>query len=186
MIEYKTKEEYRKWAKEVRKSLDLKDISVQIENKIKNLHAYKSSKNVMSYLAKDIEISLAGLFENKTKNWYLPTVIDGGKKPQLYTIPYIPDKTKLQKGQFNILEPELINDVYFDQIEKFINLDLIFVPGLCFDKNGSRLGFGKGYYDQFLRLNQKSFKIGCCPKKCLIDILPTDDWDIKIDLVITE
>ena len=60
------------------------------------------------------------------------------------------------------------------------------MPGLCFDKKGNRLGFGKGFYDQFLKLNSDSYKIGCCPKRCMVDKLPTDEWDIKMDLVVTD
>lgn len=183
----KTKDEYRKWVKEIRKSLDLASISLQIEEKVKKLDVYKSAKNVMSYLPMDIEISLNKLFEDKTKNWFLPVVVGNGFDPSLLrVVPYISGKTKLAKGQFGILEPEVIDDIFFDQVNRKINLDLIFVPGLCFDKNGNRLGFGKGYYDRFLKLNPSSFKIGCCPKECLIEELPIDEWDMKVDLVVSE
>ena len=179
------KEKLRQWAKDVRHTLDLKKISKEIENKIVNLDIYKSSINVMSYLAKDKEISLDGLFVWR-KKWFLPVVIQTYYGVSLKAVPYVHNRTKLNKNKFDILEPEIINDKYFDQVEKKIKLDVIFVPGLCFDKKGNRLGFGKGFYDQFLKLNPDSFKIGCCPKKCLVDELPTDSWDIKVNLVLTE
>ena len=184
MVAYKTKDEYRKWAKEIRKSLNLPNISLEIENKIKDLKVYKSAKNVMSYLAKDIEISLNGLFEDKTKNWFLP-IVGKGRDLSLQIVPYLPQKTKLTKGQFGILEPQITNNTFFDQVNKKIKLDLIFVPGLCFDKEGNRLGFGKGYYDRFLKLNPDSFKIGCCPKECFVEKLSVDEWDEKVDLVVS-
>lgn len=180
MIDKTDKEEIRKWAKELRKRLDLKKISTEITNKIKHLEEYKKARNVMSYLAKDVEISLINLFEDITKSWYLPAVMEAGTKdPQIVVVPYIHNKTKLIKGNFGVLEPEII-----DNSNNY--LDLIFVPGLCFDKEGNRLGFGKGYYDKFLKLNPKSFKIGCCPKECLVEKLPTDLWDEKVDIVIVE
>jgi len=164
----------RRWAKDLRRSLDLKNVSIQIENKIKNLDKYKSAKTVMSYMAKDLEISLSNLFQDNSKAWFLPVV-----KDVIVAVPYVLGKTKLVRNKFNILEPELNKSVS-------VTLDVIFVPGLCFDKSGNRIGYGAGFYDNFLKLNPDSFKIGTCPKECLIDSLPQDKWDIKVDLVLTD
>ena len=184
-MNYKEKSEYRKWAKELRKKLDLKSISIQITKKIQNLYEYKAAKNVMSYLAKDIEISLSSLFQDNSKAWFLPSV--GARRgTPLHVVPYFPDKTRLIKNKFDISEPEIIGADFFDQAGKKIKLDVIFVPGLCFDKDGNRIGFGAGYYDKFLKLNKESFKIGCCPKECLVDKLPKDEWDEKVDLAVTD
>ncbi len=180
------KEKLRKWAKEARRSIDLKKTSKQIQDKIKKLDIYKSSSNVMSYLSSPIEISLDVLFMGSRKKWFLPLVAQTYYGMVIKAVPYTHGRTKLFKGKFDILEPEIINDDYYDQVNKKINLDVIFVPGLCFDKKGNRLGFGKGFYDQFLKLNPKSYKIGCCPKRCLVESLPIDEWDIKMDLIITE
>ena len=71
------KDEYRTWAKEVRTKIGQEKLlskSNSIEEKIRSLDIYKKSSIVMSYLAKDIEVSLNGLFEDDTKNWYLPVV----------------------------------------------------------------------------------------------------------------
>ena len=180
------KMKYRQWAKDLRHKLDLKKISTKIENKLKMLDGYKSAKTVMSYMAKDIEVSLSGLFEDKTKNWYLPAV--GGKvaQPHLLMVPYVPGKTKLIKIKFDILQPEVTEAEILKAKSHNPALDLIFVPGLCFDKAGNRIGFGRGYYDRFLKLNPESFKIGCCPKECLLNELPRDSWDERVDLVITD
>ena len=175
----------RTWAKSLRQTLDLKTISALIEAKVRNLSEYKSAMNVMSYLAKDIEISLNNLFEDNTKSWFL-SAVGGVPEPRLLVVPYFTGRTKLIKNQFDILEPTISDDNFFDQLNKKIKLDVIFVPGLCFDKAGNRIGFGKGFYDRFLKLNPDSFKIGCCPKGCFVDKLPVDEWDEKVDLVVME
>ena len=180
------KEKLRKWSKDTRRIVDLKKISKEIENKVFNLDIYKSSRNVMSYLGKEIEISLDGLFMGSRKRWFLPVVAQTYYGLSLKVVPYVHGRTKLFRGKFDILEPEIRNDEYYDQVKKKIKLDVIFVPGLCFDKKGNRLGFGKGFYDQLLKLNPGSYKIGCCPKKCMLNEVPVDSWDIKMDLVITE
>ncbi len=179
------KDKLRQWAKDIRRTLDLKKISKEINNKILSLDIYKYSRNVMSYLSKDIEIFLDGLFLDRGKKWFLPVVLQSYYGTSLKVVPYIHGKTKLYKNKFNILEPTVVNDDYYDQVKKKIKLDVIFVPGLCFDKKGNRLGFGKGFYDQFLKLNPDSYKIGCCPKRCMVNELPTDSWDVKMDLVLT-
>lgn len=181
------KRRLRIWAKEARSVLDLDTISKKIENKIINLDIYKSAKSVMSYHSKEIEVSLNKLLEDSSKNWYLPVVKkDLNERDYLISVPYIHGLTKLTNSNFNILEPEIVNDVFFDQIKKTIYLDLIFIPGLCFDKKGNRLGFGKGFYDNFLKLNKKSFKVGICPKECVLESLPHDLWDEKVDIVLTD
>ena len=111
-MNYQEKFKYREWAKELRKSLDLKSIGICIENKIRNLEIFNSSKTVMSYLAKDLEVSLGGLFNDNSKKWFLPVVenrVEGyegeAPRPRLLIAPYIPNKTKLIKNKFDILEP---------------------------------------------------------------------------------
>lgn len=179
------KSKYRAWAKDLRQKLDLKIISSLIVDKLTKLDVYRSAKTVMSYMAKDSEVSLEMAFNDASKSWFLPIVSDL-KKASLLVAPFIPGKTKLIKNKFDISEPEYSENNSFDQCDKKIKLDLILIPGLCFDKEGNRLGFGAGYYDKFLSLNPESFKIGFCPKDCLVDKLPIDPWDCRVDLVITD
>ena len=63
-------------------------------------------------------------------------------------------------------------------------IDLIIVPGVGFDQNNNRLGYGKGFYDHFLK-NKNIFKIGICFKEQLLDEIPVNEYDIKMDLIIT-
>lgn len=168
------------------KSEELSQISSKIVEKIKSNDAYSKSTNVMSYLAKDMEVSVSNLHNEKSKNWYLPSIKKVGTFEEIVSVPYDAEKNRLNVGRFGILEPEIIGENYFDQVSKKVNLDLILVPGLCFDKRGYRVGFGKGFYDRFLKKNKNTFTIGCCPKDCLVEELPIDDWDVCLDLVITE
>ena len=83
----------------------------------------------------------------------------------------------LMSGAFSILEPQ--TPAFKEKI------DLIFVPGLMFGLNGSRLGRGKGYYDRFLA-NIDTVKIGVCFEHNLRDELPEEPHDIRMDGVLTE
>lgn len=62
---------------------------------------------------------------------------------------------------------------------------LCIVPGLAFDRRGCRLGFGGGYYDRFLA-DFGGMKVGLCFECCLEDALPAENFDIRVDAVITE
>jgi len=64
------------------------------------------------------------------------------------------------------------------------SIQLIFVPGIAFDKKGYRLGFGKGYYDRLLKTINRP-KIGVCYGFQLFDKLPHNSRDVKVDGVVT-
>lgn len=76
--------------------------------------------------------------------------------------------------------PALGNPIRSDQIQA------ILVPGLGFSMFGERLGRGKGFYDKYLA-DFKGLKIGICfDCQWTEDHLPTDDWDIEMNYIITE
>jgi 5-formyltetrahydrofolate cyclo-ligase len=68
------------------------------------------------------------------------------------------------------------------------DLDLVIVPAIAFDKNGSRLGYGRGYYDRFIAgKKNRIFTIGLGFDFQLIeDEIPTSSSDEKINMIVTE
>jgi 5-formyltetrahydrofolate cyclo-ligase len=82
------------------------------------------------------------------------------------------DNTKIKKNNYNIPEP-------IDGIEVPIDkIDVVFVPLLAFDKNGNRVGYGKGFYDKFLsKCKPETIKIGLSffdPEDKIDGVLETD------------
>lgn len=65
------------------------------------------------------------------------------------------------------------------------DLDLVFIPGIAFNENGYRLGYGSGCYDLYFR-KHNLIKVGICYEECLINIPFQEDHDIKMDYIITE
>lgn len=86
--------------------------------------------------------------------------------------------TKTKPGPLEIPEP--INTEPMKVIP-----DLIFTPGLAFTLFGDRLGYGGGYYDQFLASYPHSEKWAACYPEALFDDLPQETHDIKVDRVFT-
>ena len=95
---------------------------------------------------------------------------------------------ELFPGNFGILEPQVENQ----QPVIPVNGDVMLVPGAVFDRQGSRIGYGKGYYDRYW--NQIVSTYGSKPYlialafACQISLkrLPTEEHDKKIDCILTE
>ena len=64
-------------------------------------------------------------------------------------------------------------------------IDAVLVPGIAFDKNGARVGFGKGCYDRFLK-NVSAIKIGVCYDFQICEKICDEEHDIKMDFLISE
>ncbi|MBE3555740.1 MAG: 5-formyltetrahydrofolate cyclo-ligase [Firmicutes bacterium] len=87
----------------------------------------------------------------------------------------------LRRGRFGIREPAVATGktVPATQVDCFI------VPGLAFDRQGFRMGYGKGYFDRLLA-GVSGFKIGLCFAFQLTDALPHDPWDVPLSAVVTD
>ena len=78
---------------------------------------------------------------------------------------------------------KLLNDVLFVDFTDWDTIDLIIVPALGYDRQGNRIGRGGGYYDRLLP-QLKATKIGVCFPFQLVDKVPTEEFDSKVDRVI--
>lgn len=92
---------------------------------------------------------------------------------------YITGNTSFRAGKFNISEPEDIK--YAEKPE----IDLIAVPGIAFDRRGGRIGFGKGFYDRFLK-GTNAQKAALCYDFQITETAFSDNYDIPMDYIVTE
>lgn len=84
----------------------------------------------------------------------------------------------LVRGPFGVIEPPAA----WPGLADLATLDAIFIPGLAFSSDGGRLGFGGGWYDRLLaRMTDKTIKVGVCWERLVIDHIPMDAWDIRVD-----
>lgn len=164
------KSDYRVFAKNIRKNMNISDISNVLIDLIRQDIDYKKSKHVLIYYPLPNEFDFRALV-NDGKNFYLPKMVDNS----LIACPYCDD---LICGKYNIMEP------CSEHID-FKMLDFIIVPALLVDKNKNRLGYGAGFYDRFLANCKTAIKVVAIPKELVVDNLPTDIYDIKMDKIIT-
>ncbi|MBS2027946.1 MAG: 5-formyltetrahydrofolate cyclo-ligase [Deltaproteobacteria bacterium] len=73
-----------------------------------------------------------------------------------------------------------------DQVILLEDLELFVLPGLGFDRAGRRLGRGAGHYDRTLGLPLRAPRVGLAFEFQLIDAVPEDPWDVRLDAVATE
>ena len=93
----------------------------------------------------------------------------------------VTDLTQLTSGSFSVPEPRADAPLYQDDSP----LAVCVIPALAFDKEGYRLGYGKGYYDRFLS-DFSGTRIGVGYSTLVLPQVPHNRFDLKTDLVITE
>ena len=173
----------RKQALAQRNRLDIDGISVGIGQQLAAWPVFQQAEQVLFYHAFRNEVDLWSLcHQTPGKAWFLPAIL-----PSHELVFRQADKDFLVKdGQYGIHEPHATASEW----QSGNGNTLLLVPGLLFDLQGYRLGYGKGYYDRFLSRCQNKAddipKVGIVPKALVHDCLPHDDWDIPMDYLATE
>jgi len=145
-------------------------LSLILAEKLKQTEEYKNAKNIMIFYPLKDEVNLLSLLDDETKTFYLPK-IDGDN---LLCCKYSKGEP-LCESSFYTKEPVS---------ENICTPDLVVVPALAVDKNKYRLGYGKGFYDRFLK-NSHAITIVCTPKELLVESVFPQAHDIHVNLVIS-
>ncbi|MCD7959286.1 MAG: 5-formyltetrahydrofolate cyclo-ligase [Ruminococcus sp.] len=105
-------------------------------------------------------------------------------KMQFYQLQYnIPIEKQLTIGTYHIAEPsEMLPSLTPSENKRCICL----IPGLAFDLQGGRLGYGGGYYDRFLQTYPFIKKLGVTAQRFLIDKIPMERTDVPMDGLVLE
>jgi len=161
----------------------LKEKSSSIQSRLYSLNGYKNSSFIMCYLSTGREVSTFEVIEtalSENKKVAVPLILES----QNIMLPCeISNLKDLEPGPWGILQPikEKIKNIPLKIV------DLIIVPGIAFDKNGNRIGRGKGFYDRFLKSVPPSIpKIALAFSCQIAEKIPTTRNDIAMDKIITE
>jgi len=160
--------------KNVLSDMEKSQRSIAVFEKIESLPEFIKAKAVLLYWSLPDELPTHNFIVkwSAKKQLLLPMV----KGDKMLIKPFT-NTDDLRKSDIGIWEPEAQNE-YLRQI------DLVIVPGIAFDKNKNRLGRGKGYYDRYF--NSKSiFKIGICYDFQLLELIPTEAFDVRMDKIVT-
>lgn len=152
-----------------------------IFQKLMTLREYERAAVVFCYVSKDIEVNTMPILEQVLSSGRMlavPRCIPGTPHMDFYEIHSLDD---LAPGSFGLLEPKI------ESCRKVTDVSsgLCILPGFCFDRDGYRLGYGKGYYDRFLSAFSGP-AAGICYSSFVIDALPHGYFDQRADIMVTE
>ena len=137
---------------------------------------YRNAKTIYGYLPYNQEVRTWALLEQAIKD---------GKKiavPKVYgeemRFIYLSDLSAVSDGYAGIPEPIMDEPVAVDTTA------LVLMPGLAFDREGHRIGYGGGFYDRFLENEPNHPTVALCYHFQLLDHLDTEEHDIPVDRVL--
>jgi 5-formyltetrahydrofolate cyclo-ligase len=166
-------------AKNLRNTLNMPEISIEVCQKIIDWEIFQKSQTILAYYPHKNEIDLRVLFEIKNKKFALPRVDDDFLN---MTIHNYSSGHVLYPSKYGVLEPSKN-----DALTELSDIDLVLIPALMVDKKGHRLGYGAGFYDRFLgKLSPNCIKAVSVLDDLFVENLPSDKWDIPVDYVITQ
>ncbi|MFL0196337.1 5-formyltetrahydrofolate cyclo-ligase [Clostridium sp. WILCCON 0269] len=161
--------------------LDKEKLDSIIFEKIIGSEEYNKAKSIFIFVSYKSEVDTHRIIKRALKEGKLvcvPKVIykDGGMEAvRIYKF------NDLKEGAYKILEPQ---NTSLEKIEE-TSIDLSYVPGMAFDKNGGRIGYGGGYYDRFLKkVRVDSKKIGLAYSFQVLNEIPMEKYDVFMDDII--
>lgn len=184
MTDFNIKEEksrLRKLISKQRNSIAPPDVVVLSEIICKYIESgskYIRCQDILLYNSFGSEVKTDHLFNKALadgKNVYFPRVED-----DLMNFYRVESKEELTEGFKGILEP-------FGNSPRFSkDKAIVIVPGLVFGKDGYRIGYGRGFYDNFLKRFPDLYTIGICFSNQIIDQIPTEEHDEQLDEIVCE
>lgn len=137
---------------------------------------YRDAKTIYGYLPYNQEVRTVPILEQ--------ALADGKRVavPKVYgeemKFLYLTDLTQVETGYAGIPEPIADGPIGDDPTA------LVLMPGMAFTKAGQRIGYGGGFYDKFLAAEPDHPTIALCYDFQMVDQLPTEEFDIPVDLVL--
>lgn len=156
--------------------------SLDIGDRLFSLTEFRDASSIAFYDSTMKEVDTSTMIDislGMGKMISLPKVSLRDKSMSFYRIK---DRSDMKRGAFGILEPK--------EDEEFITtpdrINMIIVPGLAFDKSCNRLGYGKGYYDDFLRGRSWLKKIGIAFNFQIVPQITPRKNDVQMNIIITD
>jgi len=141
----------------------------------------KDHTTILIYASKHPEVETRNLIAQLIATGKRVVVPIIEKETRSLRLSYLVNPATLVKSTFNVPEP-VGNEIP----ARPKDIEVAIIPMIAFDAKGSRLGYGAGYYDRFLKKNPHIIKIGIsfsCQEEVFI---PSDSNDIQMDYIVTE
>jgi len=154
-----------------------------IKHNLFNIPEFKTAKSVLFYASFRTEVETLSIIEESFKMGKRVLVPKVDKEKHRLRLYEIKNMRELSPGYMGILEPSLPDE----RLKEINNINLVIIPGTCFDYLGNRLGYGAGYYDILLPgIKGKAPLVALAYEEQLIDSIPSEMHDVKVDIIITD
>ncbi|XP_072258613.1 5-formyltetrahydrofolate cyclo-ligase isoform X2 [Pyxicephalus adspersus] len=160
------------------------------QSKLLSHKRYQAAQRIAVFLNMPDEIQTGDILHDifrQGKACFIPRYQRGSNHMDMVRLNSVEEIKNLPVTSWNIRQPG--EEECLEEALTTGGLDLVLVPGLGFDKEGHRLGRGKGYYDTFLercnqQLSAKPYTIALAFQEQLCTSIPVTDSDFKIDEIL--
>ena len=173
------KKELRKKIREQKRAMspaEIEERSAKLAELFLASEAYKNAKTVYGYLPYNQEVRTVPMLEQALRDGKRVAV------PKCYgdemRFIYMDDLSLVEKGYAGIPEPVADGPVADDETA------LVLMPGMAFDPQGHRIGYGGGFYDKFLAAEPGHPTLALCYSFQMLPHLETEEFDIPVDMVL--
>ena len=157
-------------------SAQIEEASRKLVERFLALDAYRKAKTLYGYLPYNQEVRTVPILEQALADGKQVAV------PKIYEdemrVIYLTDLNQVATGYAGIPEPIADGPIADDPTA------LVLMPGLAFDREGHRIGYGGGYYDKFLSEEPNHPTVALCYAFQMVEELPTEEFDIPVDCVL--
>jgi len=173
-----------------------------LQNKLLSSDIYKNAKRIGIYVSLPYEVPtdlvISDMLRTDPQKHCFVPVIQPDRTLKMVRVYSVEDLQSFPVNKYNIPEPSPFYLMGADEVKREDaleqgGLDVIIVPGVAFDKQGGRLGRGKGYYDNFLaQCHKLAMSSGCkmpttvglAFREQVVECVPREDHDRKVDFVL--
>lgn len=181
----KSKNQLRKQLKLIRDNIssDVRKTEEEIIiNTILNSEIYKKSKSIFIYNSFRSEVDTTCIIDNAMDGLKIVAIPVTNSHDNSMEAYIINKESKFIEDSYGISIPDKSNSNIINPQE----IDLAIVPLIAYDNTGNRLGYGGGYYDRYLpKLRADAFVVGLAFSNQLVENLPFEEHDNKLDYIIT-
>ena len=173
------KQELRRMIREKKRAMTIAEIeskSAALGELFRQSDAYRNAKTIYGYLPYNQEVRTVAMLEQAIRDGKRVAV------PKCYgdemKFIFMEDLSLVEKGYANIPEPIADGPIADDETA------LVLMPGLAFDPQGHRIGYGGGFYDKFLAAEPNHPTLALCYDFQMLSHLDTEEFDIPVDTVL--
>ena len=154
----------------------IREKSEKLTRLLTETEAYRNARSIYGYLPYNQEVRTVPLLEQTLRDGKR-VAVPKCRGDEMRFI-WMDDLTAVEKGYAGIPEPVA------DGPEADDETALVLMPGLAFDREGHRIGYGGGFYDKFLARERNHPTVALCYDFQIFDHLETDEFDVPVDLVL--